>query len=106
MGNLPQIAWLVAGICFILSLGGLSQHETARRGNIFGIVGMSLAILATLVSMFVGHFDVMITVLLFAAIAVGATMGAYVAGRVDMKQMPELLRSCTVLLAWPRCWWD
>ena len=42
------ISYLVAGILFILSLGGLSKQETARKGNIYGIVGMGIAILATL----------------------------------------------------------
>ena len=50
MGNVAQLVWLASGICFILSLGGLSQHETARRGNWFGIVGITLAILATFFS--------------------------------------------------------
>ena len=44
MGTVPQVAWLIAAVCFILSLGGLSRHESARRGNFLGIVGMMLAI--------------------------------------------------------------
>ena len=48
MESMSQLAWLIAAVCFILSLGGLSQHSTARRGNILGIIGMTLAILCLL----------------------------------------------------------
>jgi NAD(P) transhydrogenase subunit beta len=46
MGSLPLVWWLIAGVCFIFSLAGLSRHETSRRGNWFGIVGMIIAIVA------------------------------------------------------------
>mgnify|MGYP003454568397 CR=1 FL=1 len=45
--NLASVAYIAATILFILSLGGLSNPETARRGNLFGIIGMTLAVLAT-----------------------------------------------------------
>ena len=48
--SVSLIAWLIAGVCFILSLGGLSQHETSQRGNWLGIIGITIAILATLFS--------------------------------------------------------
>ncbi len=48
--SVSLIAWLIAGVCFILSLSGLSQHETSRRGNWLGIIGISIAIVATLFS--------------------------------------------------------
>ena len=48
--GLPLVAYLVAAVCFILSLGGLSRHETARRGNVLGIIGMAIAIGATITS--------------------------------------------------------
>ena len=53
--SVSLIAWLIAGVCFILSLGGLSQHETSRRGNWLGIIGITIAILATLFSGQIGR---------------------------------------------------
>lgn len=79
--------YLVAAICFIFSLGGLSQHETARRGNLLGIIGILIAIVATL---FVkpAHFGL---VPMFIAIGIGGVIGAIVAAKVDMKAMPQLV---------------
>jgi NAD(P) transhydrogenase subunit beta len=79
-------AYVAAGILFILSLRGLSSQETARRGNLYGIVGMAIAILATLsVATETPH------PLLFAAIGGGAVIGTIMAVRVGMTQMPELV---------------
>jgi len=92
-------AYIVAGILFILSLRGLSSQETSRRGNWYGIVGMAIAIAATLAS----NPDLMIAAetgvhragkfhaLLFAAIAGGAVIGIVMAIRVAMTQMPEMV---------------
>ena len=68
MANIPLVAWLIAGICFILSLGGLSQHETARRGNILGIIGISLAIIAALFQ--IEAITAAVSVLLILAIGI------------------------------------
>jgi H+-translocating NAD(P) transhydrogenase subunit beta len=78
-------AYLVAGVLFILSLRGLSSQETARRGNLYGIVGMVIAIGATLTLPHKFHPS------LFGAIGVGAVIGATMAARVGMTQMPELV---------------
>jgi len=78
-------AYLVAGVLFILSLRGLSSQETARRGNVYGIVGMIIAIGATLTLPHKFHPS------LFGAIGVGAVIGATMAARVGMTQMPELV---------------
>lgn len=89
MGSIPLVAWLIAAVCFILSLGGLSQHESARRGNLLGIIGITLAILATLVS---GQIHgPAVFVLLLLAIAAGSGVGAWLAGRVEMTAMPQLV---------------
>lgn len=80
------ISYIAASILFILSLGGLSNQETARRGNIYGIVGMAIAILATIFSAHVGGYEK-----LFPAMLVGLVIGAYIASRVEMTQMPELV---------------
>ncbi|MFN0249868.1 MAG: NAD(P)(+) transhydrogenase (Re/Si-specific) subunit beta [Kofleriaceae bacterium] len=86
---LIDTAYLVAGVLFILSLRGLSSQETARRGNLYGVIGMAIAIAATLASnpQLGGKFHPA----LFAAILVGGCIGAIMAARVGMTQMPELV---------------
>ncbi|HEY1548585.1 MAG TPA: NAD(P)(+) transhydrogenase (Re/Si-specific) subunit beta [Kofleriaceae bacterium] len=83
---LADIAYLVSGVLFILALRGLSSQETARRGNMYGVIGMVVAIGATFTHPF-GHFNA----LLYLAIAVAAVIGALLALRVGMTQMPELV---------------
>ena len=80
------ISYLVAGILFILSLGGLSNQETARKGNIYGFVGMGIAILATLFSQEVSGLGWLILLMLPAG-----ALGILVATRVQMTSMPELV---------------
>ena len=81
---LASAAYLVAGILFILSLRGLSSQQTARRGNLYGIIGMAVAILATL-----SLTDHLPHPLLLAAIVGGAAIGSVMAIRVGMTQMPD-----------------
>ncbi|MFO0668897.1 MAG: NAD(P)(+) transhydrogenase (Re/Si-specific) subunit beta [Polyangiaceae bacterium] len=78
--------YLAAGLLFILSLGGLSKQETAPRGNLFGMVGMALALAATALG---GRVDA--TGVLAASVTVGAAIGATLAARVRMTSMPELV---------------
>ena len=78
--------YIIASILFILSLGGLSHPESARRGNVFGIAGMAIAIVATIFSRQAGHYPVII-----AMMAVGGAIGAAVAQRVQMTAMPQLV---------------
>ncbi|HEV7554136.1 MAG TPA: NAD(P)(+) transhydrogenase (Re/Si-specific) subunit beta [Kofleriaceae bacterium] len=86
---LINTAYVVAAIMFILALRGLSSQETARRGNLYGIVGMIVAIAATLTrpSIEAGAFNW----LSFVAIAGGAVVGATMAIRVGMTSMPEMV---------------
>ncbi len=84
--NLVALWYLVASVCFILALKGLSSPTTARRGNAFGIAGMSIAVLTTLAVVAKGRID-----LILMAMLVGGTIGAYVSRRVEMTQMPELV---------------
>jgi len=84
--GLITMAYLVSGLFFILSLGGLSKQETARKGNIYGILGMALAILATFASGEVENFKLLIPLMLG-----GAMIGAVLAKRVEMTSMPELV---------------
>ncbi len=83
---LASIAYLVSGVLFILALRGLSSQETARRGNMYGVVGMVIAIGATFT-----HPFAQFNALLYVAIAVAAVIGALLAHRVGMTQMPELI---------------
>ncbi len=78
--------YLVASICFILAVKGLSSPTTARRGNFFGIAGMSIAVLTTIAVVSRGRID-----LILIAMLVGGSVGALVARRVQMTQMPELV---------------
>ena len=85
----PQMlgaAYLAAGALFILSLNGLSHQESARRGNLCGILGMAIAVVATILSGKVGNFQI-----LFPAMIIGGLIGAFIATRVEMTQMPELV---------------
>jgi len=93
-------AYLIAAVLFILSLRGLSSQETARRGNLYGIIGMGIAIAATLANnpdaRLVEHGVEVGTrgsfhVMLFGAIFIGAVVGSVMAARVAMTGMPELV---------------
>lgn len=87
MGNgVVTASYIGASILFILSLGGLSHQETSRRGNMYGIAGMLLAIIATILSDNVNSY-----VLLMIMMLVGGTIGMTLAKRVEMTQMPELV---------------
>jgi H+-translocating NAD(P) transhydrogenase subunit beta len=90
-----SLAWLAASILFILSLRGLSSQTTARQGNTWGVVGMAIAVVATLATLMPGNgqggapgstFG-----LLAVVIAVGCVVGAVLASRVAMTAMPELV---------------
>ena len=84
--GLVTTAYLVSGILFVLSLGGLSKQESARKGNLYGILGMALAIIATFLSGQVENFKLLIPLMLG-----GALIGAILAKRVEMTSMPELV---------------
>jgi NAD(P) transhydrogenase subunit beta len=83
-------AYIVAGLLFILSLAGLSRHETAKAGNGFGMAGMAIALAATigLASRSISAIGI---TLLVAAMAVGAGIGLWRARKVEMTGMPELI---------------
>ncbi|MBL8927566.1 MAG: Re/Si-specific NAD(P)(+) transhydrogenase subunit beta, partial [Pseudonocardia sp.] len=84
-------AYIVAALLFILALAGLSRHETAPAGNKFGIAGMTIALVATLVLALEGGFTALQLALLIVAMAVGAAIGLFRAARVPMTGMPELI---------------
>ena len=84
--NQLTLWYLVASICFILALKGLSSPTTARRGNYFGMAGMAIAVLTTIAVVARGRVD-----LILIAMLIGGAIGTIVARRVQMTQMPELV---------------
>ncbi len=99
--GLITTAYIGAAILFILSLGGLSNPETSRRGNLFGMIGMALAVLATLAGprvTGVSNFAI-----ITSAMALGGAVGVYAAIRVKMTQMPELVAIMHSLVGLAAC---
>ncbi|MEK7361215.1 MAG: NAD(P)(+) transhydrogenase (Re/Si-specific) subunit beta, partial [Pseudomonadota bacterium] len=86
--TLATVSYIGATILFILSLGGLSNPETSRRGNLYGMIGMTIAVLATVLGPQVTKAGYGWIV---GAMAVGAVIGIYAARTVRMTQMPELV---------------
>ncbi len=84
--GLVTVAYIVAGVLFILSLGGLSTQKTARRGNLYGMLGIAIAILITIASVHPDRYLV-----LSAFIAPAAVIGLVLASRVEMASMPQLV---------------
>ena len=89
--NLVAIAYVVSGVFFIIALRGLSSPESSRRGNIFGILGMVIAILATLFSVNFFTSDIQTVIFVIVAIAIGGIVGAIIAKRIAMTDMPQLV---------------
>jgi NAD(P) transhydrogenase subunit beta len=86
--GIVTVSYIAATVLFILALGGLSNQETARRGNWYGIVGMTIALLATIFGVVTQHYE-----LLLGALLIGGSIGIILARRVQMTQMPELVAS-------------
>ena len=88
-----QAVYVIAAVLFVLSLAGLSKQETARRGNVLGMIGMGLALVATVVlSLQQSERQWAVTLLLIALVfIIGAAVGTWQARRVEMTQMPEMI---------------
>ena len=94
--NFINATYIAAGLMFILALAGLSKHETARKGNVFGIMGMVFAVVATNFALAFSDYrkqtlDPLAAALLYGALAIGAAIGIWKARRVQMTGMPELI---------------
>jgi NAD(P) transhydrogenase subunit beta len=98
--SLATVSYIGATILFILSLGGLSHPESARRGNLFGIIGMAIAVLATVLGPRVtpGGYAWIV-----GALVVGGAIGLLAAKRVQMTQMPELVALMHSLVGLAAC---
>src|SRR6218665_3261030 len=86
--SLAAVLYLVSGVLFILALRGLSSPASARQGNTFGMVGMAIAIVTTL--LVAGVSDWVSWVLIIAGLGIGGGIGAYMARTVKMTDMPQL----------------
>ncbi|VAV97565.1 NAD(P) transhydrogenase subunit beta, partial [hydrothermal vent metagenome] len=103
--NLPALLYVVSGILFILALRGLSSPETARQGNRFGMIGMAIAVATTLFVLQNKGFGTWFLILI--AVAAGAVPGAYIARKIPMTAMPQLVAAfhslvglAAVFIAW------
>ncbi len=101
--NVVTLLYLVASVCFIQALKGLSNPKTARTGNTFGMVGMAIAILTT-IALIVKQANALGSNLglglglLLVALVIGGAIGAFVAARVEMTKMPELVAAMHSLI--------
>ena len=107
--NLVTLLYLVASICFIQALKGLSHPASARKGNTFGMIGMAIAVVTTLALIvklkneFIAAGAAQSSIgtglaLIFGALVVGGGIGAYVARKVEMTKMPELVAAMHSLI--------
>jgi NAD(P) transhydrogenase subunit beta len=88
MQNITALLYLASGVLFILALRGLSHPETSRQGNMFGMIGMAIAMLTTLVW---AEPSFSALVLIIAGLAIGGGAGAFIARRIPMTAMPQLV---------------
>jgi len=102
--SIAAMAYLVSGVLFILALRGLSSPETSRKGNLYGMVGMALAIATTLLTLWSGGLLDLTTLCLIAGgVAVGGIIGAVIANKVAMTQMPQLVAAFHSLVGMAAC---
>ena len=84
--SLVTVAYLASAVLFILALGGLSTNDTARRGNLFGIIGIVIALVVTIAAFVTRHYEWLVAIMI-----AGGIIGFVLARRVQMTQMPELV---------------
>lgn len=102
--SIAALAYLVSGVLFILSLRGLSSPETSRQGNIYGMVGMALAVAVTLLTLWTsGALDLATAALILGGVVVGGGAGALIAAKVKMTDMPQLVAAFHSLVGMAAC---
>jgi len=87
--NLVALLYLISGVLFILALRGLSSPESARQGNFYGMLGMTIAVITTLMSL--GEHSFATWALIIVGVGIGGGIGAFTAQRISMTAMPELV---------------
>ncbi|HTN41723.1 MAG TPA: NAD(P)(+) transhydrogenase (Re/Si-specific) subunit beta [Asticcacaulis sp.] len=102
--NISALAYLVSGVLFILALRGLSSPETSRKGNLYGMIGMAIAIGVTILSLLgKGDLDPVTIVIILCGIAVGGIVGMTIAQKVSMTSMPQLVAAFHSLVGLAAC---
>lgn len=102
--NVAAILYLVSGVLFILALRGLSSPVTSRRGNQMGMLGMAIAVLTALATLFTqGALDALTLGLIVVGVAIGGGVGAVIARRVPMTSMPQLVAAFHSLVGLAAC---
>jgi NAD(P) transhydrogenase subunit beta len=102
--NIAALAYLASGVLFILTLRGLSSPVTSRRGNMMGMCGMGLAVAVTLATLWgQGLLDPVTLGLMLGGVAIGGTVGAVIARRVQMTNMPQLVAAFHSLVGLAAC---
>lgn len=102
--DFSAVAYLVSGVLFILALRGLSSPETSRQGNLYGMVGMAIAVGVTLLGLFIGgEIDPVTIALILGGVAVGGFAGATIAKKVSMTSMPQLVAAFHSLVGLAAC---
>ncbi|AYV45347.1 NAD synthetase [Caulobacter flavus] len=102
--NLAAVLYLVSGVLFILALRGLSSPETSRKGNTYGMVGMAIAVVTTLATLWSqGALDAVTLGLIVGGVAVGGGVGAVIARKVPMTSMPQLVAAFHSLVGMAAC---
>ena len=102
--NLASVLYLVSGVLFILALRGLSSPVTSRTGNRLGMVGMGIAILTTLVTLWgQGALDLVTSLMILVGVAIGGTIGTIAAKRIAMTAMPQLVAAFHSLVGLAAC---
>lgn len=102
--DFSALAYLVSGVLFILALRGLSSPETSRQGNLYGMVGMAVAVGVTLLGLFIGQkLDAVTIGLILGGVAVGGFAGATIAKKVSMTSMPQLVAAFHSLVGLAAC---
>jgi NAD(P) transhydrogenase subunit beta len=102
--NISALAYLVSGVLFILALRGLSSPETSRKGNLYGMIGMAIAVGVTLLSLLgKGDLDPVTIVIILCGIAIGGIVGMTIAQKVSMTSMPQLVAAFHSLVGLAAC---
>ena len=102
--SIAALAYLVSGVLFILALRGLSSPETSRKGNLYGMIGMAIAVGVTLLSLLnKGDLDVTTIVIILCGIAAGGITGMIIAQKVSMTSMPQLVAAFHSLVGMAAC---
>ncbi|MDC7677383.1 NAD(P)(+) transhydrogenase (Re/Si-specific) subunit beta [Asticcacaulis machinosus] len=102
--DISALAYLVSGVLFILALRGLSSPETSRKGNLYGMIGMAIAVGVTLIGLFIGgQLDPVTIGLILGGIAIGGFAGATIAKKVSMTSMPQLVAAFHSLVGMAAC---